>query len=221
LYLNLGGDRFREAARPAGVREGGWGWGVAAVDLDHDGRLDLATTTGWDEPNGAGAMEWDRQQTYLFHNLGGLAGEPRFAEVALSAGLDHRGQGRALVHLDYDNDGDQDLLIFNHGTGPSLFRNDRPPGAHWLKVGLDTVASPALAPGGWGARVRVRSPAGEQLRVVGTGGYFGTSELGAHFGLGAEPLETVAVRVEWPNGMLSDWSDVAVDHALVIAAPAR
>ena len=70
LYLNAGADRFDEVARPAQVRDGGWGWGVEAVDLDHDGLRDLVTTTGWIAPNGADLYEWEDQPAFLFRNTG-------------------------------------------------------------------------------------------------------------------------------------------------------
>ena len=218
LYLSSGPDRFRESASVAGVLQGGWGWGVAAADLDHDGRIDLVTTTGWGEPNGAGVMEWDGQPTFLFRNLGNEEGVPLFVEVADAAGLRHTRQGRGLVHLDYDRDGDQDILIFNHGDGPSLFRNDRTVG-HWLRISLDTSATPALAPHGWGARVRVTTGLGLQVRVVGTGGYFATSELTLHFGLG-DWAGPASVEVAWPDGTATELSAVDVDQALAILAPA-
>ena len=135
-------------------------------------------------------MEWDDQPTYLFRNLGRERGVtvPRFAEVAEAAGLRHRDQGRAILHFDYDNDGDQDLVIFNHGAPPSLFRNDTD-GGHWLRV--RTAA--------WGARVTVTAGGRQQARTVGVGGYFGTSELIAHFGLGDHAGAT-QVAVALPDG---------------------
>ena len=126
LYLNTGGDRFDEVARLAQVRDAGWGWGVEAVDLDHDGLRDLVTTTGWITPNGADLYEWEDQPTFLFRNTGADAeGVPAFKPVdAAAVGLRHRLQGRALITLDYDEDGDRDIVIFNFDARPSLFRND-------------------------------------------------------------------------------------------------
>ena len=63
LYLNRGGHRFTESAAAAGIQDGGWGWGAVAVDLDHDGHLDIVTTNGWEIANGAGFPEWEYERT--------------------------------------------------------------------------------------------------------------------------------------------------------------
>ena len=52
----------------------------------------------------------------MSRNLTAVSPELTFADVAEQAGLVHHGQGRGVIHLDYDNDGDQDLVIFNNRT---------------------------------------------------------------------------------------------------------
>ena len=108
---------------------------------------DLVTTTGWITPNGADLYEWEDQPAFLFRNTGiDASGVPAFERVeAASVGLRHRLQGRALITLDYDEDGDRDIVIFNFDARPSLFRNDLggpdgPSGtgdAGWLRVFLE------------------------------------------------------------------------------------
>ena len=216
LYRNRGGHRFTESAAAAGVQDGGWGWGAVAVDLDHDGRLDIVTTNGWEIANGAGFPEWEYERTYLFHNDGDLT----FTEVAAAWGLHHTGQGRGLAHFDYDNDGDQDLAIFTKDQRILLYRNDlAAPDRHWLRVLLDTRSRPDLAPDGIGARVIVRTAApaaGKQVRYLYSGGsYLTSSELSAHFGLG--PASRVAeLRVEWPDGSLTLLHDLPADRIITI-----
>lgn len=231
LYLNVGGDRFREAARAAQVRAGGWGWGVEAVDLDHDGLRDLVTTTGWIEPNGVGLYEWEQQPTFLFRNTGAdAAGVPVFERVdAPRVGLRHRLQGRALITLDYDADGDRDIVIFNAGARPSLFRNDLggaggpsgvrgPSGvgdAGWLRVFLEPPRGSGLAPHGWGAVVTVTAGGRTQAAAIGAGGFFGASELSAHFGLGAAATVD-ELAVDWPDGARTVLRGVAANRTLTV-----
>ena len=225
LYLNTGGDRFDEVARPAQVRDGGWGWGVEAVDFDHDGLRDLVTTTGWITPNGADLYEWEDQPTFLFRNTGVDAdGVPAFEPVdAAAVGLRHRLQGRALITLDYDEDGDRDIVIFNFDARPSLFRNDvggpdGPSGsgdAGWLRVFLDPPRASGLAPHGWGAVVSVVAGGLTQRAAIGAGGFFGASELSAHFGLGVAASVDELI-VDWPDGSRTVLRDVAPNQTLTV-----
>ena len=44
LYRNLGGWKFADVSKEAGVDAAAWGNGVCAGDFDDDGRLDLYVT---------------------------------------------------------------------------------------------------------------------------------------------------------------------------------
>ena len=221
LYLNRGAGVFEERATDAGVGDGGWGWGVVAVDLNHDGLLDLATTNGWNRPNMDGEFEWVVDPTRLFLNRGvGPDGTPGYVDVAAATGLRHDGQGRGMVRFDLDNDGDQDLLIFNQLGPMTLYRNDLTgPDIHWLRVFLDTGDAPdarTLAPDGFGSRISVLANGTWQHRSIGSGGGFlGTSELSAHFGLGAA-ARVDQLRIEWPDGGSTVLHDIAADATVTV-----
>ena len=144
LYRNLGGGAFDPAPRRAGRCARRLGWGVAAVDLDHDGLLELVTTNGSEDKNTDERQEWLEDATRVFHNRGAEG----FRDVAPEAGLDHRGQGRGLVRFDYDNDGDQDLLIVNSRGVPTLVANTGGTATgNWLWVALRPAPRPAGAAG--------------------------------------------------------------------------
>ena len=227
LYLNRGDGTFAEIATEAKVKRGGWGWGAVAIDHDLDGRLDIAATGGWNEANGEGFPEWADQRSVLFGNMERRLDPdvPLFADRTGPAAFAHRGQGRGMVHLDYDGDGDQDIVIFNNGGRPALLRNDairdgRPAAGGWLRVFLDTTGDPAVAPDGFGARVIVTTGGVEQVRAMfGSAGYLTSSERSAHFGLGAgraagDPIDEL--RVEWPDGLVSRFPDVPADATYTV-----
>ena len=217
LYRNLGGATFDpgpETRSP--VARGGWGWGVAAADLDHDGLQELVTTNGSHDTNADDRQEWLDDATRVFHNRGGAG----FRDVAPAAGLDHRGQGRGLVRFDYDNDGDQDLLIVNSRGVPTLIANiGGTATGNWLWVELRPALDLPVPPDGVGAVVRVRAGGSTQTRHVETGGgYLGSSELSAHFGLGGATMVD-ELRVEWPDGCDTSLYGVAVDRRLRLTRP--
>ena len=90
----------------------------------------IVEVNGW-----AGVGEYANEQARLFHNRG----DGTFDEIAGSAGLDHFGQGRTVVALDADGDGDDDLLISNNRGPLQYYRNDTE-GGSWLRVRLETSA---------------------------------------------------------------------------------
>lgn len=213
LYRNDGGLVFTEIAAVAGVADGGWGWGAQAADLDHDGWLDIV------EVNGRAAGQWLDEPEYIYRNLGGGA---FLRDPVASASLLAR-DGRAVVTLDFDRDGDLDVAIA-YNAGPfKLYRNDAPAGRKWLAVAIDSPPGSPVPSFGLGTRVEVTTLEGvgpvTRVRVIdGGNGYLGSSEPLAHFGLGEAP-EILSVRVQWPRGNDTVLTGVIVNRRLVVPAP--
>ncbi len=78
--------------------------GLALLDYDGDGRLDVFFTNGAELP---GLAKSPRQANRLFRNTGGL----RFEDVTEAAGLRGEGYAMAAAVGDYDNDGDPDIYV--------------------------------------------------------------------------------------------------------------
>ena len=207
LYRGLGDHEYVEISEAVGVNAGGWGWGTVAVDVDHDGWEDIVETNGWPAP------PWQGEQSYLFMNQGGQG----FVERAKPLGIEHELEGKGLLRFDADNDGDQDLVFFANTQSLAYYRNDLAgPDTHWLHVTLDTGGSPGVAPDGYGARVVAVTPGHAQQRHVdGGGSYLSSSELSAHFGLGAATVVST-LRVDWPDGSVTVLHDVPADQRIVV-----
>jgi enediyne biosynthesis protein E4 len=109
LYRNLGGWKFEDVSKQAGVDAAAWGNGVCAGDFDGDGRLDLYVTN-WG-PN------------LLFRNRG----DGTFEEVASSAGVAAGGWSTGCTFFDADGDGDLDLYVARYveTTWDSVLRAQR------------------------------------------------------------------------------------------------
>ena len=110
FYLNRGNMRFEDItpASRAGGRPGPWKSGVNAVDINGDGRLDIYLCY-------SGAMPAPKRANQLFINMGNNNhGVPVFEEKAETFGLASTGFSNQSYFLDYDKDGDLDMLLLNH-----------------------------------------------------------------------------------------------------------
>jgi hypothetical protein len=209
LYVNQGNDVYVPLAESAGARDGGWGWGAEAVDFDHDGYVDIVETNGWISPG------FEDDLSCLFRNNGDLTFS---ALQGGGTGFDHVAQGRTVLTLDYDRDGDMDVVLTAYEQPVALFRNDLSgTDTHWIQLALDTSAAPGLAPDGYGARVVATTGSVVQyVWVNGGASYLGRSQPVAHFGLGS--ASSVDITVEWPDGSVTELVDVAADQILSVGA---
>ncbi len=192
-----------------------WGWGAVLADLDFDRDLDLVTVGG--RTAGAGTGDYADKPKQIYKN----DGTGHFQDVAAQVGFNHTGNSRALIAFDYDNDGDEDLLITNANTQAShvplqttaLFENITPQTLHYLKLRLVGTARTREA---IGAKVRITAGGQTQYRELMAGGSF-LSSLPREmiFGLGSASLIDT-IEVTWPCGALTTVNGVPADQTLVI-----
>ena len=205
-----GSPIFLDQATARGVQDCGWGWGVVSGDYDNDGDVDIVASNGW--------PQWPDEPTRFWSN--DSAGN--FSDISFNAGLSFHIDGRGLVHLDYDRDGDLDLAFVDNGGPFRLYRNDLDDEnrffSHYLRIDLNTDLHPCLAPMGYGTRVIATYGGREHLRVIdGASSYLGQSELTVHFGL--ENLESIdAVRFEWADGSVTTIDNPQIDQQMTVYA---
>lgn len=120
LYLNKGNFKFEDITEVAVVGAGDiWSQGIAIADINLDGWLDIYVCASIRNTG-------EERINKLFINKGlNNNGIPTFTEEAVRWGIDEHGHSANATFLDYDLDGDLDLLVINNFMDrvfPSKFR---------------------------------------------------------------------------------------------------
>jgi hypothetical protein len=121
LYLNKGGFVFQDITADADVAgEGEWCRGVAVVDINNDGWMDIyVCATMKNNPS--------MRRNLLYINQGAdKNGIPHFKEMAAEYGLNDTTHSTMAAFFDYDNDGDLDMYLtvneIRPGENADIFR---------------------------------------------------------------------------------------------------
>ena len=135
LYRNNGDGTFTDVTAESGVANGDKvGAGACFLDADKDGDLDLYVSNyvafAYEPPlfrTKSGFPIYGSPRDYplvpdtLFRNHG----NGTFTDVSRESGIGaHPGSGMGTVCVDFDNDGDTDVLVANDVSGNFLFQND-------------------------------------------------------------------------------------------------
>jgi hypothetical protein len=126
LYLNKGNMQFEDITEKSGITTKGWCTGVAMVDLNADGLLDIYVSR-------AGSPDPAERANLLFINKG----KNTFAESAAAYGLADTGYSTQAAFLDYDKDGDIDMYLLTHDHSPGAVNNLMPVRSHGEAANTD------------------------------------------------------------------------------------
>jgi enediyne biosynthesis protein E4 len=222
LFRNVGDGLFAYATGESGIGFGTLpfvGFGVAFLDADNDGRLDLAIANGhiFDNAPLLRSGSGYAQRRLLFRNTTGR----RFTEIGRSAGPGFAPEkvGRALAYGDIDNDGDLDLLVTNNGQRADLLRNDSGRSGSSILVRALTAGKQSTRNAdrdAIGAVIRLTAGSSTQVREIRAGSsYLAQNDLRAHFGLG-EATRADRIDVLWPSGRTEVLSNVAANQIVTV-----
>ncbi|MBA6297789.1 FG-GAP-like repeat-containing protein [Colwellia sp. MB02u-9] len=212
LYNNDGTGRFNDVTDIAGVRHGYWGWGACFADFNNDGWLDIFHTNGMRtgriaENSAVGQFYQDPSRLFINNQDG------TFTEASQSWGITHTAQGRGISCLDYDKDGDIDILIANNGASPTLYKNNNLADNNYLSVKL---LGNKQNPDAVGAKISITIGTNKQLREIRLGSnYLSNDPLIAHFGIGKNKLIN-SLKVTWPNGVTNIFHNIEVNNLIEI-----
>jgi hypothetical protein len=148
LQLNNGNNSFSEISQLLGIHATDWSWSTLIEDFDLDGNNDIYITNGIvKRPNDMDYISFlsneeissglvqnpslknsdllkempdGKVSNYAFKNLSDLI----FSDVSDEWGLDFKGYSNGATYDDFDNDGDNDLIINNINDKAILYRNN-------------------------------------------------------------------------------------------------
>ena len=213
-FFRNDGRFFVDATAAAGLRLASrrfTRFGMAMLDFDNDGRLDLYEANG----RVGRQSELFSSDPYAEPNLlfRGAAG-PRFEEVTPRGGTRTLlvATSRAAAFGDIDNDGGIDIVVSNRDEKPYVLHNVVKGRAHWVMFRvLDEHGRDAL-----GAEVSMTVGSRSIRRDVRTAySYLASNDPRVHVGLGTETaVRDVSVR--WPDGKRERFGDIAPDKIVVL-----
>lgn len=215
LLLNRGNGTFEERADAYRVRVGGWGWAAVGADFDNDGDVDLlhATRTvsfrdlALTRPN---IDAEDYQQSFYRYPAVWEWRNDRYHRISAERLGFVRSDGRGVAELDFDRDGDADLLIANNSGRFRLYENTGE-GGNALQVVLKrsdrhtTLGARVNVTAGRVSRVQVRNAKAD---------YLSQDSRTLHFGVGNNTRADIVVT--WPDGTRTELTDVATGARLVV-----
>jgi hypothetical protein len=183
-------------------------------DYDLDGLPDIFMANGHvaDDINKVQPKITYAQRPQIFRN----EGKRKFTEVTRKAGKPFAKAivARGAAYGDYDNDGDQDVLVTTNGGPAYLLRNDGGNQNRFVK--FRTIGAKSNRDG-IGAKITVYPVGGaKQWQMVRSGSsYCSQSELTVTFGLGlVERIERV--DIEWPSGKVDKLANVAINQLHIV-----
>ena len=170
-------------------------FGVALLDFDNDGMIDLY------EANGRVGLQAETfaADPYAEPNLlfRGVTGG-RFEEVSPRGGTAAPliATSRAAAFGDLDNDGGIDIVVSNRDAAPYLLRNVAPNRGHWLSLRvLERSGRDAI-----GAVLSIAAGTKTLRRDVRTGySYLAANDPRVHVGLG-DVTKVESITVRWVDG---------------------
>jgi hypothetical protein len=140
LFRNRGDGTFEDVSVRAGVADaaGLYGFGVAFLDVDDDGRLDLFVAN-------------DSTPNSLYRNKG----DGTFQDVSYASGAAFNEAGQEQAHMgvavgDYDRDGRDDLHVTNFADDTNILYRNEGNGLFVEATFLAGVGTPSLPFLGWG-----------------------------------------------------------------------
>jgi len=197
VLLMSGDGAFTDESVRIGVDSSFWSWNAKAADLDNDGWQDIFVGNGFH----FGDSFYEVQPNFLFHNTGGSG----FDSVAQEWGLDDRINTPSYTYLDFDLDGDLDIVATGVLSPPRFYVNQQTENNSISFL----LKQPLNNPFAIGAKVTIYYGESKEMKqrkeIKLSGGFMSFDNSVVHFGIGSY-RSIDGFSVTWPDGSVSESS---------------
>lgn len=203
LEYNEAEHKFEDHAKELGVSYGGWTWNAKFADLDNDSWQDIYLVNGYSRSTVA--------ETKVFYRN---KGNRTFEDATKSFGLEDYSPASAYVYVDFDHDGDLDIVSVPVDGSIKIFKNTTDP-SNSIEFTLIDHSSPNTYAIGAKVTIHYRLN-GKHVQQIGyikaSGGYKSFDPTIIHFGLGSA-YKIEEINIEWPDGKKNNIkSDIKVNQ---------
>lgn len=209
----------------------GWSWDADFFDFDNDGDEDLYCLNGmndfsvysienpfyYNDNAQSSAVTYaksNREKNVFFVNNNGV-----LINEAETLGVDLNSNARSASYLDYDNDGDLDIIINNYHDEATLLENETSKSNRWIKIKLVGKPDVNINRDAIGSSLVLNSDTHKNIwrEIHSTTGYLSVHPKIQHFGLGTDL--SVNITVKWSNGDVFTLKNVDTNHSYQITYP--
>ena len=221
LQLNMGNNKFSEIGQLAGIHKTDWSWSAIAADFDNDSWKDILVTNGYyrsildkdikkEVKKKFNEQESSKKRYQILDEFPMMLGEQKnlnvlfmnngdltFSENSSEEGITQNGFSSGGIYADFDNDGDQDLIINNIDEPVTILKNTQEltEGNNYIKFKLSNKKIHNV-----GAKITIQTGDKKQFyEHTISRGYQSAVDAPVIFGLGNVSVVD-KIEVVWPDG---------------------
>ncbi|MGJ8745513.1 CRTAC1 family protein [Polaribacter sp.] len=209
----------------------GWSWDADFFDFDNDGDEDLYCLNGMNDfsvysienpfyfndqkkSSTVTYAQSNREKNVFFVNKNGV-----LTNEAAALGVDLNSNSRSASYLDYDNDGDLDIIVNNYHDNAAFLENKTSTNNNWIKIKLIGNPEAKINRDAIGSSLILNSKNHKNIwrEIHSTTGYLSVHPKIQHFGLGSDTKTTITVK--WSNGKTFTIKDINTKQSYQITYP--
>ena len=212
-----------------GYSSTGWSWDADFFDYDNDGDEDLYCLNGMNDFRVYGAenpiyrspdgdksnvvyAQSNRERNNFFVNENG-----KLIDRASRLGADLLANSRSASYLDFDRDGDLDIVVNNYHDKTVFLENRTDNDNNWIGIKLKGNPEAGINADAIGCNIIVESKMDDYQQwreVKSTTGYLSVHPKMQHFGLGQ--IKEVDVTIEWYNGQVQKLNNLKANQEYIV-----